>query len=111
MNKHIPAGAYRFEISATFNEKTLPRRFRAVSSLLPQQWAKVIVEEGELDLVLENSKGFQRLNPRMVGIVPPGEGFKLVVTGGGLVVRLEYFHESKVDDQKVILDSWRAKAG
>lgn len=94
----IPEGAYRVEVSATYNRNTIPRNLRAGVTLPPEVWGKVVVESGELMLHVGTAGAGARVTPGESGAVPPKTLYRISDTGGPVLFRIEYFHEPKLTD-------------
>ncbi len=102
MAEAIPSGAFRFELSATYNRDTIPRELSRLSTLPAEVWAQVIVEAGELDLSFGSAATVQRLSPGQDGIVPPETPFKFSAAGGSLQFHVEYYHEPRLTDAALL---------
>src|SRR3989304_961623 len=100
MASAIPEGAFRIEVSATYNQNTIPRELRQGEALPPETWGEVIVEEGELALrVGGHDPG---VTPGQPGIIPPGQTYRLEERGGPVLFHIEYFHEPKLNDAALL---------
>ena len=95
----IPAGAFRIEVSATYNRDTISRELRRGMSLPPQTWGKVVVEEGELIL---HAGADARVTPDRPGIIPPLTPYRIADTGGPVLFHIEQFHEPKLTDAALL---------
>ena len=102
MAEEIPSGAFRFDLSATYNRDTIPRELSRLSTLPAEVWAQVIVEAGALDLSFGSVSTVQRLRPGQDGIVPPETPFKFSAAGGLLQFHVEYYHEPRLNDAELI---------
>ena len=96
----LPPGAYLKDISAWYNQNTIPRELRAPQSLPPEHWAKVVVEEGELHLFLDAGKTAVAVTAAAPAVIAPETPFRLESTGHSLRFCLHYFHEALVTDPK-----------
>ena len=97
MAHELPEGAYLKDISAHFNQRTIPRELLAPSRLEPETWARVVVEEGQLTLRVGKG-GPEGVSAEIPAIVPPETEFSLSAAPDPLRFYLEYYHESRLDD-------------
>ncbi len=98
----LPPGAYLKDISAWYNEHTVPRELRASSSLPPEHWASVVVEEGDVHLFLGGSKSPLTVTPAAPAVIAPETPFRLEATNHPGRFCLHYFHERLVADAKAL---------
>lgn len=96
----IPAHATLKDISATYNQDTIPRQFQASHTLPPEVWAQVIVQEGQVDLKLAG--GAMRVTADAPAVVPPNTPFALVGTGEPVRFCLHYYHEPVLADGRAL---------
>ena len=112
MAGEIPDGAFRFDLSATYNRDTIPRELCRLSTLPAQVWARVIVEAGELELSFGSAATVQRLSPGRDGLVPPDAPFKVSAGGRPLRFHVEYYHEARLTDgQRLAGELGKSRAG
>jgi hypothetical protein len=100
MAKDIPPGATLKDLSAQFNQFTIPLRLRTFSPLEPEMWGKVVVSEGEVDLFLGGVAKPLRVTPAVPGIIPADTPFRLERTGKPVRFQIHYFHEARLTDGK-----------
>src|SRR5689334_21516996 len=96
----LPPGAYLKDISAWYNQNTIPRDLKANHALPPERWATVVVEEGEVQLFLGGAKTPIVVTPEAVAVIAPETPFNLGSNGKPLRFCLHYYHEPLVDDPK-----------
>lgn len=94
----IPAGAYLKDISAHYNQLTLPRHFLAGHALPAETWGSLVVETGEVELSLPGSEPSQRVTPGGPAVIPPQTRFRLEVKSKGAQFFLKIYHEAKLAD-------------
>ena len=95
MANDIPENTRLREISAHYNERTLPRELRRPQTLPAGQWAKVIVEEGEVKRIVDGTE--HTVTPGQAGLVPPGMAFSLEATRGAFRFYLQHYHTAPVE--------------
>lgn len=95
----IPDGAYLKDLSPHINTKSIPNRLRAFSTMEPETWGKVVVDEGDVNLLFEGSQP-KLLSPDVEGIIPPGTQFNLESSGEIGRFQILYYHEKSLDDGK-----------
>ncbi|HUJ73275.1 MAG TPA: DUF1971 domain-containing protein [bacterium] len=91
----LPTGAYLKDISATYNQFTIPRALKVLQPLPPETWGQVVVTEGELNLTLAG-QGSQRVVAGQPALIPPGTLFKVDATDKPCVFCLHYYHEPEL---------------
>jgi tellurite resistance-related uncharacterized protein len=96
----LPAHATLKDISATYNEDTIPRQFQTAHTLPPDVWAVVVVEDGEVELKLRS--GTLRVTADASALIPPNSSFTLTSTGNPLRFCLHYYHEPLLHDGKAL---------
>ena len=96
MDPTLPSHAVLKDISATYNQHTIPREFLAAHTLPPEIWAQVVVAEGELDL--KRSGETLRVTAGRPAVVQPNTPFSLQPTGKPVRFCLHYFHEPVLQD-------------
>jgi tellurite resistance-related uncharacterized protein len=96
----LPAHATLQDISATYNQDTIPRQFQAAHTLPPEVWATVVVSEGEVDLKLGGVTA--RVTADAPAVVPPNTPFALAGTGKRVRFCLHYYHEPVLHDGKAL---------
>lgn len=94
----LPRGAYLKDISAHYNQLTVPRNLRHGVSLPAEIWARVVVEEGALKLFLDGGGQPTTAAPDSTALIPGGATFRVEDTGSPLRFYLEYYHVSTLDD-------------
>jgi hypothetical protein len=99
MASKIPEGAYLKDISAHYNQLTIPRNLRQFAPLDPEMWGQVVVSEGEVDLYLQGQREPIRSTPQAPGIIPVDTPFRLESTGRSARFQIHYFHEPKLRDE------------
>jgi hypothetical protein len=99
MPAELPQGAFRIDVSATYNRHTIPRELRRPSSLPPETWARLVVQQGELLLTVGGGPPVA-VRPESEAIVPPQMPFLLADNGQPVLFHLEYFHEPRVTDAR-----------
>jgi len=97
MTGELPLGAFRKDLSATYNLHTIPRELRRPSRLPPETWGLVVVSEGEITLHVESEA------PRIVpagaeAAIRPQTPFHVAGNGQPVLFHIEYFHELRVLD-------------
>lgn len=98
MASAIPQGAYLKSLSAHFNEHTLLRHLRGMVPLEPEQWARVVVDVGEVELFLEGQREPIRCTPSAPGVIPADTPFRLEPPAKPARFQLHYYHEPKLRD-------------
>ena len=99
MASAIPQGAYLKGLSAQFNQHTLLRHLRSMAPLEPELWARVVVDEGEVELFLEGQRVPIRCTPATPGIIPAGTPFRLEPPAKPARFQLHYYHEPRLRDE------------
>ena len=107
--KTLPSNVYRQDISAQISHLTIPRQMLAGQMLPPNVWMQVVLLQGEVDLVLDDSE-HARLTPGKTGVVAPQQRFRLAATGQSALFCLEYFHEAKQLDANRLAQALRHSA-
>jgi hypothetical protein len=97
MTNPLPAGAFRQDLTATYNLHTIPRELRRPSRLPPETWGLVVVSQGEITLHVDSAA------PRPVvtgadAVIPPRIPFHLADNGQPVLFHIEYFHELRALD-------------
>jgi len=96
----LPAHATLSDISATYNQDTIPRQFQTAHTLPPEVWAVVVVMEGEVSLKRDG-----KTVPVLAdgpAVVPPNMPFALVSTGKAVRFCLHYYHGPVLQDGKAL---------
>jgi tellurite resistance-related uncharacterized protein len=94
----LPAGAYLKDISAWYNQDTIPRSLRAGQSLQDGFWAKVVVDEGEVHLFLDHAKTPLVVTHDQPAVIAPETPFRLAAGDKPVRFRLHYYHEPVLSD-------------
>ncbi len=98
MAHQLPEGAYLKEISAHFNQYTIPRSLLAKSTLQKDMWARVVVEEGHVNLRLGKNGEPERVVPGQAAVIPPETPFSLGPSPDPVRFYLEYHHGPRLND-------------
>jgi hypothetical protein len=98
MASGIPQGAYLKDISAQFNQLSIPRHLRQFSTLDAELCGQVMVSEGEVLLSLEGQREPIRCTPENPGVIPIGAAFRLESAGRPARFQIRYYHEPKLKD-------------
>ncbi len=98
MAHQLPEGAYLKEISAHFNQNTIPRSLLAQSTLEKEMWARVVVEEGHVNLRLGKNAESERVVPGQAAVIPSETPFSLASSPDPLRFYLEYYHGPRLSD-------------
>lgn len=99
MASTIPEGAYLKDISAHYNQRTIPRHLRLFTPLDPEMWGLVVVSEGDVDLFLEGQREPIRCTADAPGVIPVDTPFRLESTGRAVRFQIHYYHEPKLRDE------------
>lgn len=94
----LPQGAYLKDISAHYNQLTVPRNLRHGMPLPAEVWARVVVEEGALKLFLDDDGQPTMAEPDSAALIPGGATFRVEDSGSPLRFYLEYYHVPTMDD-------------
>jgi len=103
MAESIPEGAFRFDLSATYNAHTIPRELRRGELLPAQVWGKLVVAQGTLALKLGTPGRDIRIAEGETGVIPPQTRFACADASGPVLFHIEYFHEAKPNDSASLL--------
>ena len=101
MADHLPPGAFRTGISATYNLNTIPRELRRPSVFPPETWGLVVVEFGSITLFVGSLPG-QNVEPGVEGFIPPQTPFHVEDKGLPVLFHIEYFHEPRLADPQAL---------
>lgn len=93
----IPQGAYLKDLSARFNQNSLPRWLRVFSPLPPELWGRVVVMEGKVRLIVEGQEPVTA-TPQTPAVIPESTEFRVESTGEPCLFYIEYWHEPKLKD-------------
>jgi len=96
----LPAHATLKDISATYNQDTIPRELRTSHTLPPDTWALVAVTEGEVNVQMDGRTIRARADAHTV--VPPNTPFALAAAGKHTRFSLHYYHEPVLQDGKAL---------
>jgi hypothetical protein len=97
MAEQLPPGAFRKDLSAAYNQHTIPRELRRPSRLPPETWGLVIVAQGEIALHV-GAAAPRTVSPGMDAVIPPHTDFHVSDTGKPVLFHIEYWHEPRVLD-------------
>ncbi len=111
MATEIPAGAYLKEVSAFYNQFTIPRHLRLFSALDAEMWGQVVVSEGEVDLYLEGQSQPIRCMSDAPGVIPAATPYRIEGTGKPVRFQLHFFHEPKLRDDAELATLLAGNAG
>ncbi len=92
----LPSHAVLQDISATYNEHTIARALLTPQTLAPETWARVVVEEGEVELRLAGVA--TAVTPGRPALIPPHTPFCLAPPVKPVRFCLHYFHEPVLHD-------------
>jgi tellurite resistance-related uncharacterized protein len=94
----LPLGAFLKDISAWYNQNTIPREMRATHALPPERWAQVMVEHGEVQLFVDGAKTPIVVTHEQPAVIAPETPFSLGSSGKPTRFCLHYFHEAVLTD-------------
>ncbi len=94
----LPKGAFLKEISATYNEHTIPRVLLVPQVAPPDLWCQVIVVEGRIQVALAGSAQPFEATPDAPALIPPGTAFRVLPAQDPVRFCLHYFHVPLVED-------------
>jgi len=99
MAQQLPEGSYLYEVSAYYNQHTIPRDLRVFTPLPPEFWGVVLVEDGEVNLYLEEAPDKAiRVTAKEPGIIPADTRVRLEATGMPVLFYIRYYHDPKLTD-------------
>lgn len=98
MAETIPPEMVLRELSAQFNHNSIPRSLSVFSSMPRNEWARVVVSEGEIFLLFGGEEKARCLLPDEPGIIPPTTRFRIAATGKTGSFQIFYFHLPPNDD-------------
>ena len=98
MKPQLPSHATLKDISATYNEHTIPRELQLSHTLPPEIWAEVVVAEGEVEL--KTGGKAVRVTQEQPVLIPPHTPFSLASRGKPVRFSLRYYHEPVLHDGK-----------
>lgn len=90
MAVELPQGAQLVELSATYNEKSIPRSWRIDHSLPYDRWGKLMVDEGEV-LVSVNGGAAQAVTAGEPLVISPDTSFRVEPGKGTARFCMHYF--------------------
>lgn len=93
----IPDGAYLSDLSARFNQNSLPRWLRVFSPLPQELWGRVQVLSGEVRLIVQGAEPVTA-TPERPAVIPESTEFRIEATGAPCLFYIEYWHEPKLKD-------------
>ena len=98
MPETIPPDLVLKDISALFNQNSIPRELSVFSHIPPDQWARVEVSEGEIFLLFGGEDKAICLIPDEPGIIPPERRFRIASTGKPRRFQIFYSFLPAMDD-------------
>lgn len=98
MPETIPPDLVLKDLSAFFNHNSIPRELSVFSWLPADQWARVVVSEGEVFLLFGGEDKARCLTPDEPGVIPPEKRFRLASTGKSGRFQILYYHSAAMDD-------------
>lgn len=98
MEPKLPSHATLKDISATYNEHTIPREMQIAHTLPPEIWAEIVVAEGEVQFKTGGKAA--RVTHEQPLLIPPNTPFSLAATGKPVRFALRYYHEPVLRDGK-----------
>jgi len=98
MMETIPPDLVLKDLSALINHNSVPRELSVFSRLPPDQWAKVVVSEGEIFLLFGGEDKARCLVPNEPGIISPEKRFRLASTGKPGRFQIFYYFTPPMDD-------------
>ena len=98
MPESLPQGAYLKDISAHYNQLTIPRAMRHSAPLPAEVWGRIVVEEGSLKLYLDGGAQATMVTPQNSVLIPGGTRYRVEDTGTPLRFYVEYHHVSLLHD-------------
>jgi len=102
MPETIPPDLVLKDISARFNQNSIPRELSVFSHIPPDHWARVDVTEGEVFLLFGGEDKARCLLPDEPGIIPPEKPFRLASTGKTGRFQIFYYHPPALDDAETL---------
>lgn len=105
MATELPQDARLVDISAHYNETSIPRELKQSQPLPDGLWGKLIVEEGEILLVVKGSSGGEKLAAESETIIPPETPFRIAPTGAEARFYFQYYHPAILDDPEELVGS------
>jgi tellurite resistance-related uncharacterized protein len=98
MPHQLPQGAYLQDISAHYNQLTIPRTLLRSAPLASGFWGRLVVEQGKLRLFLDGAAEPRIVTPQDAPVIPAGVAFKVEEAGEAVRFYLEYYHVPRLDD-------------
>jgi hypothetical protein len=98
MLETIPPDLVLKDISARFNQNSIPRELSVFSQIPSDQWARVVVSEGEIFILFRGEDKARCLVPDEPGIIPPEKRFRIASTGKTGRFQILYYHSPAMDD-------------
>lgn len=102
MAVELPQDAQLVELSATYNEKSIPRSWRIDHPLPYDRWGKLIVDEGEV-LVSVNGGAAQTVAAGESLVIPPSTPFRMEPGRGAARFCMHYFHPPVLSDPDALV--------
>lgn len=104
MSQALPEGAYLKDVSAHYNQLTIPRSLLLAAPLQPEIWGRLVVETGMLRLFLDGGMQAAMVTPESPAIIPAGAKFRVEEAGEPVRFYLEYYHVPRLDDGAELAD-------
>lgn len=98
MPQSMPQGTYLKDISAHYNQLTIPLAMRKSASLPTEVWARLVVEDGALKLYLDGGSQATTVTADSPALIPGGTEFRVDGTGSQVRFYVEYHHVPRLDD-------------
>lgn len=96
MAHELPEGTYLQNISAHYNQLTVPRTLLADSRLEGEHWGRVVVEEGRITVRVAGQP--HPATAAQPVVIPPETAFGVNPPADAVRFYIEYYHEAKLDD-------------
>ena len=90
MASELPQHAQLWDISAHYNERTVPRQLIHAHTPPPGMWARIVVEEGELQTMVAGTA--VAATPERPAIIPPDTECAVEAPHSPVRFYVEYYH-------------------
>jgi hypothetical protein len=94
----MPQGAYLKDISAHYNQFTIPLALRKFAPLPADVWGRLVVEDGTLKLYLDGGSQATTVTAESPALIPGGAEFMVDGTGSPVRFYVEYHHVPLLED-------------